>query len=72
MKVQHGTTDGSTEEIPPATGDGTDAGTDESADNTEDALNTDDLSEESQDQNLIRQNSSVRESMKVILGRFSP
>ena len=41
-----GTTDGSTEEIPPATGDGTDAGTDESADNTEDALNTDDLSEE--------------------------
>lgn len=38
-----GTTDGSTEEIPPATGDGTD----ESADNTEDALNTDDLSEES-------------------------
>ena len=42
-----GTTDGSTEEIPPATGDGTDAGTDESADNTEDALNTDDLSEES-------------------------
>lgn len=41
-----GTTDGTTEEIPPATGDGTDAGTDESADNTEDALNTDDLSEE--------------------------
>ena len=41
-----GTTDGSTEEIPPATGDGTDAGTDESADNTEDTLNTDDLSEE--------------------------
>ena len=41
-----GTTDGSTEEIPPATGDGTDAGTDEYADNTEDALNTDDLSEE--------------------------
>lgn len=41
-----GTTDGSTEEIPPATGDGTDAGTDESTDNTEDALNTDDLSEE--------------------------
>ena len=40
-------TDGTTEEIPPATGDGTDAGTDESADNTEDALNTDDLSEES-------------------------
>lgn len=39
-------TDGTTEEIPPATGDGTDAGTDESADNTEDALNTDDLSEE--------------------------
>ena len=37
-----GTTDGSTEEIPPATGDGTD----ESTDNTEDALNTDDLSEE--------------------------
>lgn len=37
-----GTTDGSTEEIPPATGDGTD----ESADNTKDALNTDDLSEE--------------------------
>ena len=50
-----GTTDGSTEEIPPATGDGTDAGTDESTDSsdqtttegTEDALNTDDLSEES-------------------------
>lgn len=41
-----GTTDGTTEEIPPATGDGTDAGTDESADNTEDTLNTDDLSEE--------------------------
>ena len=40
---EDGTTDGSTEEIPPATGDGTD----ESADNTEDALNTDDLSEES-------------------------
>lgn len=39
-------TDGTTEEIPPATGDGTDAGTDESADNTEDTLNTDDLSEE--------------------------
>lgn len=39
---EDGTTDGSTEEIPPATGDGTD----ESADNTEDALNTDDLSEE--------------------------
>lgn len=37
-----GTTDGSTEEIPPATGDGTD----ESTDNTEDALKTDDLSEE--------------------------
>lgn len=37
-----GTTDGSTEEIPPATGDGTD----ESTDNTKDALNTDDLSEE--------------------------
>ena len=36
------TTDGSTEEIPPATGDGTD----ESTDNTKDALNTDDLSEE--------------------------
>ena len=35
------TTDGSTEEIPPATGDGTD----ESTDNTKDALNTDDLSE---------------------------
>ena len=40
--------------IPEATGDGTDAGTDESgegtdetADNTEDTLNTDDLSEES-------------------------
>ena len=39
---EDGTTDGSTEEIPPATGDGTD----ESTDNTEDALNTDDLSEE--------------------------
>lgn len=39
---EDGTTDGSTEEIPPATGDGTD----ESADNTKDALNTDDLSEE--------------------------
>ena len=39
-------TDGTTEEILPATGDGTDAGTDESADNTEDTLNTDDLSEE--------------------------
>lgn len=43
---EDGTTDGSTEEIPPATGDGTDAGTDESTDNTEDTLNTDDLSEE--------------------------
>lgn len=39
---EDGTTDGSTEEIPPATGDGTD----ESTDNTKDALNTDDLSEE--------------------------
>lgn len=47
-------TDSSTDGIPEATGDGTDAGTDESgegtdekADNTEDTLNTDDLSEES-------------------------
>ena len=39
---EDGTTDGSTEEIPPATGDGTA----ESTDNTKDALNTDDLSEE--------------------------
>ena len=39
---EDGTTDGSTEGIPPATGDGTD----ESTDNTKDALNTDDLSEE--------------------------
>lgn len=44
-----GTTDGSTDQIPEATGDGTDAGTDESTDNTdntEDTLNTDDLSED--------------------------
>ena len=47
-------TDSSTDGIPEATGDGTDAGTnesgegtDETADNTEDTLNTDDLSEES-------------------------
>lgn len=33
--------------IPEATGDGTDAGTDESGEGTEDTLNTDDLSEES-------------------------
>ena len=43
-------TDSSTDGIPEATGDGTDEsseGTDETADNTEDTLNTDDLSEES-------------------------